>query len=99
MHARIGQLGEIVSRGMVAEKCGERRWKWMLENSRLQVSANEPMARVISFCQSMRVLMMNGPVCSNVHSPLAGDVFLLLRANQRKLWTSSENDGGRSRSA
>src|SRR5690349_24814572 len=70
----------------------------MLENSWLPC-AREVMALVISFCQSERVLMTSGPVCSKVHPLRLRGVRRLLLANQRKFWTSSEKLGGRSRSA
>ena len=87
------------SSGSVTEKWGERRRKRMLRNSRLLLPASEVMAEVISFCQSIRVVIMNGPVCSNVQWQLSNEVLRLLRANQRELWTSSVNEGARSRSA
>ena len=71
----------------------------MLMNSRLLVLVSDIIAEVISFCQFIRVLITNGPDCWKVQCELPRSVFLLLRANQRKLCTSSENDGRKSRSA
>src|SRR5262249_23316473 len=99
MHARRGEPGAIVSRGRVTEKCGERRWKLILRNSRWSPFASATMAEDISFFQSLRVLTTNGPLCSKPQGVrLVGKLFPV-RASQRKLWTCRLNAGGSSKSA
>lgn len=81
---RTGESGEMASRGSVTEKWGERRWKSILRKSCVLPLANDVMVEEISFCQSERVLITTGPVCSKVHFLALGAFFLLLRAYQRK---------------
>src|SRR5437016_1929925 len=71
----------------------------MFKKSRLTLPTTDVMVEEISFCHSTRVLITNGAACSKFHPTAFSDFFLLLRANHRRLWTSRENDGGRSRSA
>src|SRR5215467_13554019 len=99
MQPRVGEPGAMVSKGRVTEKWGERRWKVMLVNSRFPPLAKEPMAAVISFCQSRRVLMTKGPACSNPQEVRRSGGLWPLRAHQRKFCTCMEKAGGKSRSA
>jgi len=75
----------MVSTGKVTEKCGDLRWKLMFWKSRLLLPASDVIVPAISFCQLIRELTTNGPVCSKVQRVLVIGAFLLVRANQRKL--------------
>ena len=99
MQPRVGEPGAIVSKGKVTEKWGERRWKVMFVNSRFSPLASELMADVISFCQSRRLLITNGPTCSKAQEVRVLGGLRPLRACQRKFYTCMEKAGGKSRSA
>src|SRR5258708_10062458 len=93
---RVGDSGAMESSGRLTEKCGEVRWKRISKNSRLALPSTEVMVEEISFCQSVRVLMMNGLTGSTTQLTPSGEVFLVVRPNQRNGRTSRENAARRS---